>query len=98
VKLEFGSDDMRRLDADPNFDAGLSPAIVKQYRKKVGFLRGATDERDIHAWKGLHFERLKGDRAHQHSIKLNDQFRLILEIAGEGGSKVLRIVSVEDYH
>lgn len=46
----------------------------------------------------LHCEKLKGDRSHQHSIRLNDQWRLIFELEGKGAAKVVAIVSIEDYH
>ena len=49
-------------------------------------------------FESLGFEKLKGARAHQRSIRLNDQWRLILEIEGKGDSKAIVIVSIEDYH
>jgi len=64
----------------------------------VNFIRQAQDERDLRAWASLHFEKLKGARSHQHSIKLNDQWRLILEFEGEAPSKTLALVAIEDYH
>jgi len=43
-------------------------------------------------------EKLSGDREGQYSIRLNDQFRMIFELIGEGLDKRLRIVGVVDYH
>ena len=48
------------------------------FRKRMWFLRQSADERDLYAMKSLHFEKLQGDRRHQRSIRLNDQYRLIL--------------------
>lgn len=62
------------------------------------FIRAATDERDFYAMKSLHFEKLKGKRSRQYSMRLNDQWRLILEMEGKGNDKVLVIVAIEDYH
>lgn len=98
MELEFGSDDLDRLETDPDFEMGLAPAVVKAYRKRIQFTRAAADERDLYAWKSLHMEKLKGDRQHQYSIRLNNQFRLILEFVGVGKNKRLRVVSIEDYH
>jgi proteic killer suppression protein len=61
-------------------------------------IRAAPDERLFYAVKSLHFEKLKGDRSHQYSMRLNDQWRLILEFEGEGPSKVVWIIGIEDYH
>jgi proteic killer suppression protein len=49
-------------------------------------------------WKSLRFEKLQGDRAHQHSIRLNDQWRLIIEFDGTSPNKKIVIVGIEDYH
>ena len=61
-------------------------------------IRGAPDERTFYALKSLHFERLKGNRSHQHSMRLNRQWRLILEFDDSGSVKVVCIVAIEDYH
>ncbi len=34
----------------------------------------------------------------ERQIRLNEQFRLVFEILGDGRDKRLRIVGVEDYH
>jgi proteic killer suppression protein len=62
------------------------------------FLRAATDERDLRAMKSMRFEKLKGARSHQFSLRLQDQWRLILEIEVQGSAKTLVIVEIEDYH
>jgi proteic killer suppression protein len=45
----------------------------------------------------LHFEKLQG-RESERSIRLNSQWRLIVELAGEADRKTVRILGVEDYH
>ena len=61
-------------------------------------IRDAPDERVFYAMKSLHYERLSGNRAHQHSMRLNRQYRLILEFDQRSDDKVVIIVSIEDYH
>jgi len=63
----------------------------------MNFIRQAVDERDLRRWKSLHYEKLKA-RPGQHSIKLNDQWRLVVEPRGSGDSRRIRIISIEDYH
>lgn len=98
MEVEFGDPDLDRLEVDPRFTGGFQPAIVRGYRKALQSIRAAVDERDIYANKGLHFEKLKGARSHQRSVRINKQWRLILEMAdGEKGRSV-RVVGIEDYH
>jgi Txe/YoeB family toxin of Txe-Axe toxin-antitoxin module len=52
----------------------------------------------FYAQKSLRFEKLKGKRDHQRSMRINDQWRLILEIEGTAPKKTVRIVGIEDYH
>jgi len=61
-------------------------------------IRAAPDERTFYALKSLRFEKLKGKRSHQCSMKLNDQWRLIVELQGQTPNKVVLVVGIEDYH
>ena len=96
--VRFSEDQYERLERDAGFTDGRPAAVVKAYRKRMNFIRQAIDERDIRAMRSSHFEKLQGARSHQHSIRLNDQWRLILEFEGEAPSKTVVIVSIEDYH
>src|SRR3954451_13289783 len=90
--------DLQRLEEDPDFNAGLAETLVKAFRKRMDVIREAPNENVIRAFKSYRFEKLKGDRRHQHSIRLNDQFRLILEIEKGDRGNVLVIIGIEDYH
>lgn len=98
MEVEFDDDDLDRLEIDPHFTAGFSQEVVRAYRKRVQQIRGFRDERDFQALRSLHFEKLKGDRVGKYSIRLNLQWRLILEIYGDHPCKVIRIIEVVDYH
>jgi len=98
MDVRFRDDDLDRLETDARFDAGRPPGIVKAFRRRMQQIRAAVDERDFYSQKSLRFEKLKGRRAHQHSMRLNDQWRLLLEFEGQGPSKVVVVVAIEDYH
>lgn len=98
MDVAFRDADLDRLETDASFDGGHQPAIVKAFRKRMQAIRAAADERDFRNQKSLRFEKLKADRAHQHSMRLNDQWRLILELKGKGRDKTVVIVRIEDYH
>jgi len=98
VEIEFDDDELDRLETDVRYIGKHSAAIVSLYRKRLQTIRSAPDERDLYALKSLHFEKLKGQRSHQHSIRLNDQWRLILEFKGKSPNKKIIILAIADYH
>ena len=50
--------------------------IQRTARRKLIYLDDAEDLQDLLAPPGNRFEKLKGDRAGQHSIRINDQWRI----------------------
>ncbi len=96
-EVSYRHESLERLERDAKYTAGYSEAVVKAFRKRMWFIRNAVDERDLREAKGNHVEILKGARAHQHSMRLNDQWRLIIEIEGKGTNKKLVVVGIEDY-
>jgi toxin HigB-1 len=98
VDVEFDDDNLDRLEIDARHTGGFPSAVVALFRRRLQTIRSAPDERDLYALKSLHFEKLKGQRSHQHSIRLNDQWRLILEFKGKAPNKTVVIMAIEDYH
>ena len=66
--------DDRRTKATRAFPANL----IRGARRELLFRHEATDLRDLGAPWGNRLERLKGDRKGFHSIRINDQWRLVL--------------------
>ena len=98
MEVEFANDDLDRHETYSDLTAGMPTGVPEAFRRRMQLLRAAVDERDIAAIRGNRFEKLKGNRAHQHSVRLNRQWRLVLEIiAGDPKNKLL-IISLEDYH
>jgi toxin HigB-1 len=98
MEVVFADPKLDRLETDPGFTAGFSNEIVRLFRKRMQLIRSAPDERSFYALKSLHFEKLKGKRDHQRSMRLNAQWRLILELRTDDSGKVVIVVSIEDYH
>lgn len=98
MKVRHSDPALQKLESDPSQTAGFSPAIVKAFRNRLNFIRNCLDERDLYAWKSLRLKALQGARSHQHSVRLNDQWRLVIEFEGEAPNKTAIIVSIEDYH
>jgi proteic killer suppression protein len=97
MEIRFRNDCLNRLEIDPKEDCGFPQPVVRAFRKRVQMIRSARDERDFYVLKSLHYEKLQG-RESQRSMRLNDQWRLVIEIEGKGENKTAVIVSIEDYH
>jgi proteic killer suppression protein len=69
-------------------------AIEQLARRKLRQLDGATELRDLAAPPGNRLEALHGERKGQHSIRINDQWRLCF-IWRDGNAHYVEIV---DYH
>lgn len=99
MRIGFGDDELRRLYEEPDFHAPrYGTDLVKAIRKKIGIIVAAATEQDLRSMKSLHFEKLVGDRAGQHSIRLNDQWRLVFRLETGDDGRVVVILEVVDYH
>jgi proteic killer suppression protein len=63
-------------------------------RRKLNALHAALDLRDLTSPPGNRLEALKGDRAGQHSVRINDQWRVCFVWTSQGA----RDVEIVDYH
>lgn len=99
MKVRFLDPALERLETS-NEGAGRWPAgVLKGFRKKMAFIRAMIDERDLRAMKSNHYEKMRGDREGQHSVRLNDQFRLFFTFEEDGdGTKVLVVIEIDDPH
>ena len=98
MDVRFEDPSLERLEADPKYTAGLDAALVKAFRKRLQFIRAAVDERAFYAMRSLHYEKLQGDRAGQRSMRLDDQWRLILRLEEDDAGKQDVVDSISDYH
>jgi proteic killer suppression protein len=71
------------------------PAEVQQAGlRKLRMLNNAKSLRDLRSPPGNRLEKLKGDRAGQHSIRINDQWRVCFEWRENDAYGV----EITDYH
>lgn len=71
------------------------PTELKQVAlRKLTILHRATSLVDLRAPPGNRLEALKGDRAGQHSVRINDQYRVCFVWTPEGPADV----EIVDYH
>lgn len=98
MKVRFENKDLDRLETDADFFAGFQAVTVRLFRMRIQLIRNSPDERAFYALKSLHFERMKRGKLGECSMRLNDQWRLIVRFEGEGKEKTVVIVRIADYH
>jgi proteic killer suppression protein len=62
--------------------------------RKLDQIEAAISLEDLRVPPGNRLEALKGDRYGQHSVRINDQFRICFEWKTDGAHKV----EIVDYH
>jgi toxin HigB-1 len=73
---------------------GFPVDLIRRARRKLIMLAEARALQDLRSPPNNHLEALKGDRAGQHSIRINDQFRLCFVWTDAGAENV----EIVDYH
>jgi len=70
------------------------PELRRAAQRKLQYLNAAVRLRDLAVPPGNRLEALKGDRRGSHSIRINDQWRIIFHWKDDGVTGV----AVTDYH
>lgn len=84
-------------DTEALFNRRRAPRFVNieaAARRKLAYLAAARDLQDLRVPPGNRLEALKGNRAGQHGIRINDQFRICFVWTAEGPQDV----EIADYH
>jgi proteic killer suppression protein len=92
----FGNALAEDLFDDKNSKAtkAFPPELRRVARRKLQYLHEAADLRDLRSPPGNRLEGLKGDWKRFHSIRINDQWRVVFRWSG-GNAFDVQIV---DYH
>ncbi len=92
---------MIRSFRDKDTEKFASGESVRRFRaferaayRKIKYLMAATSLEDLRVPPGNRLELLSGDRAGQHSIRINDQWRICF-VWSDGAAETVEIV---DYH
>ena len=97
MKHEWGDPRLKRLYNQRANTEKYPPEIVQAFEKVVQAIRAAKDEQDLRALKSLRYEKLKGRSAH-HSLRLNEQWRLIVSRRKTDEGIALRILEVTNHY
>lgn len=99
LRIEYGNEELCRLATQADYrPKKWGPDVIRAYRKKIQVLDAATNQMDLARMRSLNLEKLRGDRADQWSIRLNDQFRLIITFRTEVDGQLVVVLELVDYH
>ncbi len=73
---------------------GFPTELVKRARVKLAMVHSAAELKDLRIPPANRLETLRGDRLGQHSIRINDKWRICF-VWADGGAENVEIV---DYH
>lgn len=73
---------------------GFPPDLFRRAKRKLNMLVAAADLNDLRSPPGNRLEALSGDRRGQHSIRINDQWRVCFHWTKAGAEDV----EIVDYH
>lgn len=76
------------------FGKGFPADLAKRTRAMLSALDAAVVLEDLRFPPGNHLEVLKGDRAGQYSVRINDQWRICFRWTEQGPADV----EIVDYH
>ena len=89
----FASNETKKIFLG-NASTKLPKEIQRTARRKLIYIDDADDLQDLLAPPGNRLEKLKGGRAGQYSIRINDQWRICFEWV----ENKARNVEIVDYH
>jgi proteic killer suppression protein len=72
----------------------LGPDVQRAALRKLAMLDAAETLQDLRVPPGNRLERLKGNRTSQHSIRINDQWRICFRWTTAGPEDI----EITDYH
>lgn len=73
---------------------GFPADLIRPSQRKLFMVEHAIELRDLMSPPGNRLEILKGNRTGQHSIRINDQWRICFEWKADGAHNV----EIVDYH
>uniref|UniRef100_A0A832H3H1 Plasmid maintenance system killer protein n=1 Tax=Oscillatoriales cyanobacterium SpSt-402 TaxID=2282168 RepID=A0A832H3H1_9CYAN len=98
MEVEFADAEIEDMVYNANYKGKVSAQLVRAVRKLINLLIQAANRTDLYNLRSLHLEKLKGERKHQHSMRINDQYRLIVEFRKKNAHEKVYIIEIGDYH
>lgn len=97
MEIEYDDQDLARLEWDATFTNDWPPVLVRAFRKVINWVRNAPTWPALYEMKSLRVEKLKGDLKGFHSLRMNDQYRLIVKFRSEGTRGIVTVIGRGEY-
>jgi len=100
LRFKFKSKKLQALYTEEKGAQRYPSEVVEAFFDVMAVIDAARNENDLYAFKSLHFEKLKGKRGKfdQRSVRLNNQYRLILTIEKDRAGNFILVINIMDYH
>jgi toxin HigB-1 len=86
--VNFRDDWLRAFFVDDIRSRNIPPDLESRFFRKLQMIDDATTDRDLRVPPSNHFEKLSGKLAAFHSIRVNQQWRLIFKWDGGRGEAI----------
>ncbi len=97
MTVHFNNSYLEQLYAGemPKGKPRYSSQVIDKFIKRVDTLKNISNAEELFKLRSLGFKRLKGDKKHLYSIRINDQYRIEIELDNEV-LKLAEIVFIEE--
>src|SRR5947208_14189864 len=83
--VSFRDDWLQAFFVDDRRSRNIPPDLESRLFRKLQMIDDATTDRDLRVPPSNHFEKLRGNLAEFHSIRINNQWRLVFRWDGRRG-------------
>ena len=98
MKPVFADRTLERLYTEGAGRGRYPPEVVDAFLRRVRHIEAARDERDLRIPPSVHYERLRGRHKGKDSMRLNQQWRLIVSVASDAEGKVVVIHEISRHY
>jgi proteic killer suppression protein len=98
VKIDFLDKKLEALYTQGKGARRLDPEAYEAFLDVVAAVQASKNPQDLRALRSLHYEKLKGDRKGDRSLRLHKGQRLIVREQRDADGIYMEIVEIDDYH
>ncbi len=84
------------MDSDAKYGGKWHKDIVRAVKKRLNMLRQATCRQDLSVMNSLQLKKRQGEEIYQ--IRVNDQYRFLIEFRNDDGKEAIYIIGFGDLH
>ncbi len=97
MRFRFDNDELAKLYYEDVGGGKYPEAVVAAFFRRMEVIKGASNENDLRAIKGNHFEKLE-EEENTYSIRLNLTYRLIFGMDKDGTCTILLIREISNHY